>query len=117
MVISVPFFIASCGGGGGGGGDGDSRTITYTLTWDKPTLYEDGSVILASEYKFYRIYSKFEPDEEYYDYMDIDAQVYSTSYSGSINAIMPTADTFYLAISLITSNGAESRMSELVKVE
>jgi hypothetical protein len=38
-ILSIPFFVAACGGGGGGGGDGSTGPVTSTDTFQLQRAY------------------------------------------------------------------------------
>ncbi len=87
---------------------------TYTLTWDKPTQYEDGTTLPVEELTHYRIY--YGTDSSSWDNMiEIDAQVYSTSYPIEENSIILESNTnYYLAMTAVNNQGIESQLSEIL---
>lgn len=102
--------ISGCGGAGDGGSQlGDQQTAIAILSWSKPSINEDGSIL--SDLMGYQIYygqtSQLTTENSQSTFVSDPDQ---TSYA--LSGLSP--GTYYFAVTAFNSDGSESGMSNEV---
>ena len=115
FLIIIPLILPACGGGGittSVGGDG-----SVTLSWTIPTTYQDNTYLSPNEILGYRVYIGTDSNSLNNSFI-IETGGLSDSYTVYYDTHAIENNTiYYLAMSTITTSGAEGALSEIVSFD
>ena len=103
LAMSLP--LASCSSGGGG-----ASIIAFGVEWTVPSTREDGTELLLSEVKEYRIYYGVEEGE----YPDVFVVEDPSTLESQVSVLQP--GKYFVVVTIVDTEDRESSYSEPLSI-